>query len=175
MWPKHQFGQVSNAMTSFVKFLFTITDLLAKSNFLVFFLCQVLSWEKIWGNEGKSNVQNPSHKDFWHYNFSWNSTNLKKVQGSLRSQLWPGQNKNLRSNIKCQHSHLIQHKTILSVILTYSSDSVFEFLSCKICLFRKLLKTFQINSKLAFCVTSSFFESAHTKWYVNFTLSQSIL
>ena len=130
MWPKHQFGQVSNAMTSFVKFLFTITDLLAKSNFLVFFLCQVLSWEKIWGNEGKSNVQNPSHKDFWHYNFSWNSTNLKKVQGSLRSQLWPGQNKNLRSNIKCQHSHLIQHKTILSINLAdshVSLDSVFEF------------------------------------------------
>ena len=142
-------------------------------NILVFFF---VSWKKFWVTEWKWKIQNPSLKKLsWYHNFSRNSTNSKKVQGSLRSQLWPGQNKNLRSNIKCQHSHLIQHKTILSVILTYSSDSVFEFLSCKICLFRKLLKTFQIHSKLAFCVTSSFFESAHTKWYFNLTLSQSIL
>ena len=82
------------------------------------------SWEKM--KNPKSQPQNI----FSYYKFSWNSTNLKKIQGSLRSQLWPGQNKNLRSNIKCQHSHLIQHKTILSINLAdshVSLDSVFKF------------------------------------------------
>ena len=111
-------SQVSNAMTSFVDY-----------NYWSRFFST--SWEKIWVTGWKLKTQKfPALKHSWYYNFSWNSTNLKKVQGSLRSQLWPGQNKNLRSNIKCQHSHLIQHKTILSINLAdshVSLDSVFEF------------------------------------------------
>ena len=87
-------------------------------------------------------MKNPSLKKLsWYYNFSRNSTNSKKVQGSLRSQLWPGQNKNLRSNIKCQHSHLIQYKTILSINLNDPFDSLFEFCA------QFVLETFWQNSE----------------------------